>query len=378
MFLKLTDAHILDEFKVKLDSYEIQNQDVRNLEIHWQVNEIYTVGEIHFVDTVHMIEHKPVKTNEKIEISWTDGLKENYKQEFIITDVKEKRVEKEEVIGIIRFIDQNSFEFMRSFRSKGFSHAKTVDISKFLINEYKKDDKSVKSEVSGEHKWGNEEKKGTESHVLPGDRTVMNNLYRLMAEGEFLIFQNRKEIKVSEWKKLTGGQKVDYKLTFVPDNISYVGKMGDYHSHTADAISANLIMPEQETVKICHPDGKKLIKKDITYNKAIDESGKCGGTDIKWVEGNGTKNIGYATHTSEAYLYNYKKYVNNMIIMECVVPGYTKRQIGDTIEVQMETLDINVDIDKNMSGKWVIVKLVDKTHQGYYTQKLTLARSVQK
>ena len=378
MFLKLTDAHLLDEFIVKIGSYRIVNQDVRDMNINWQINEIYTVGEIQFVDSVHMIEHKPVRVNDEIEISMTDAIKENYKQTFIITDISELRVEKNEVVAVLKFIDKNSFEYMRSFRSKGFSHAKSNDIAKFLLDEYKKDDKSVKNEISGEKKWGNEEKSGTETHVLPGDRTVMNNLYRLMSEGDFVVFQSRKNINMTEWKKLTSAEQVEYRLKMVPGNMSYLGKMGDYEAKTSDALSSNTIMPDQDTMKIKHYDGKKIIKKDLKYDLARDESGKCGSTDIEWVKGNGTKIMGYMTNTSESGMYNYKKYVNNMIVMECVVPGTFKRDIGKTIDVQLETLDISQDIDKNMSGKWVIIKIVDKTHQGFFTQKLTLARSVQK
>jgi hypothetical protein len=67
-----------------------------------------------------------------------------------------------------------------------------------------------------------------------------------------------------------------------------------------------------------------------------------------------------------------------MVLAEVIVPGWSKRNIGDIIELQMETLNINEDIDKNMSGKWVITKMIDKVAQGHFTQLLTIARSVNK
>jgi hypothetical protein len=376
MFLKITDFHDLQEIRIKIDGYEIVHEDIRDLEIHWQINEIYTVGSLKWVDSVHMIEHKPLKVNDIMDLYWKDASGETYKQKFVITEVQDVRTEIRQNIGAIRFIDQNTIEFLKTYHSKGFTHNKMDEICKFYIGKYKKD-KEPKYDIT-KKVWGNEQGDDSNSHVVPGDRSLMNNFYRFMAEGDFIIYQDREHIVLTEWKKITSKSALDHKLKFVPENMSYMGKMGEYKSAPANGLAANIIMPDHKTVRIDHTKGKKLIKSDLDYKKARDDSGKTGATDVEWVQGNGTRVIGYSTNTSDSHDYSYKKYVNNMVLAEVIVPGWSKRNIGDIIELQMETLNINEDIDKNMSGKWVITKMIDKVAQGHFTQLLTIARSVNK
>lgn len=376
MWLKITDFHDVDDFKVTVDQYEISFDDVRGIEIHWNINEIYTLGYITWIDSIKMIEHKPVRPGEFIEMYWQDGQKETFKQTFVITDIEEIRTEKEQTIGTIRFIDKNSFNFLKTFHSKGFDNGDMKEIVDFFINKYKQD-KEVENKLS-EKKWGNEEDADKMTHIIPQDRPLLNSLYKLMLDGDFMIYQTRDKLIVCDWKDITSKGPLDHKLVLQPDNINYIGKIGDIKSKLAEAIATNIIMPDTTTLKIKHYEGKKLIQKDLDYKKAIEESGKLGATDIKWVEGNGTKALSYSTNTSEAFMNSFKKYVNEALCLEVVVPGWNKRNIGEVLDIMLETGDINVDIDKNMSGKWLIIGIVDKISQGYFVQKITLARSVQK
>ena len=380
MHLKVSEYLELDELTLSIDEYKISADDVMDFEIHWQLHELYTVGTIKFIDRLRMLEHKPLTINDILSVKWIDAQKEIFQSDFIITDIEELRTDKEEVVGSLRFIDLNSMEYMRAFVSKGYTHADLVKISSEMLNKYKKDSKSVKIEA-GKKEWGNEEKPGQMTHIIPGNISLLQNLYKYMSEGDFLMFQDRKNINITEWSKVTSRGALQYPLRFTPDNQYYIGKIGDYTYRMNGGLSSNVVVPDSNTTKIRISSEKNIKKDELNFTSAIGESGSLGSRMIPYFIGNGTSKIDIKTYPSQASKYSYKKYVNSMVQVEVIVPGWTKRNVGDKVELMLETQDIYTKatgFDKNMSGMWTIDTLIDKIVQGVYTQKMILVRAKQK
>ena len=294
MWLKINDTFDLRELIVKIDDYEIIPNRIRNLEIFWNINEIYTIGSITFEDSTHMLEHKPIRINDKFKIYAKDVTQTTYSQTFIIVNIEEVRPEKNHVVGQLTFIDLNSWNFIRSFESKGFNFGDLVKISDYFISKYAIDKKNT-IEISDERNWGNIESDGVRTHVTPGNVSVINNLYKFMSEGDFLIYQTRDKIISADWNKILQHAKTKHYLRMQGDNRSYIGLIGDFKSQTADGLTTNIVMPEQTRISIDHLKGKKLIKSKENWQKAIEESGKLGTTLIDWVKPNETSIMGYTT-----------------------------------------------------------------------------------
>jgi hypothetical protein len=375
MQLKLNENTVLNEYKVTVNGKNLGSQDMRGIEIRWSLDEIYTIGNIVFLDTIGMIEHGKVKVHDELEISYTDAMEEKYKQKFYITDVHETRADAAKIFAEIKFIDRNIINWMNTYESKGFSHGKLKDILEYYIPKYKKD-LNPNNELDGKEIWGNKDSVSC-GHVVPGDRSLAVLIQRWEQEGNFMFFQTRKDINITKWKKLTAKSPDEYPLKVFSPNQSYIGLIGDLRIRAADGVATNVVLSDLQevTLKLEESGSKIFTDVKLKYTEIQDETGSTSSTDIPLIKSNGTENIAVRTNLSQKHKANYAKFLNNAIQMEVVVPGWAKRNIGDVVKVHIGTHDVIEDIDKVQSGKWLISKITDKVNQGFYTQKLTLIRS---
>jgi hypothetical protein len=325
-----------------------------------------------------MIEHGKLRIHDEIEIYYVDALKETYRQTFLLTDIQDNRAtEPFKIFATLKFIDKNIINWLNTFEAKGFEHNDVDKILKYYIDKHKKDLVPKYELTADKCKWGNETKPKETSHVVPNDRSLAVLIQRWEQEANFIFFQNRKNIVATHWSKVLKKSPLEHPLKLNTPNEQYVSKIGDIQVKSADALSSNIVIPNITEYYVDHlSGGKKQVKVELDFKRALEESGSIGNTQVDWVKSNDTKQVAIRTPTSQKFIANYQKFINNMIVMEVIVPGWNKREIGEIVEVKMESHDnLTQDVDKNLSGKWLISKLTDKINQGFFSQKLTLTRS---
>lgn len=60
------------------------------------------------------------------------------------------------------------------------------------------------------------------------------------------------------------------------------------------------------------------------------------------------------------------------------VPGTFNNNIGDVVEIIIPTSNNKLDIEKNISGKYLIIKVTDKIMMNKFVQQITIARAKNK
>jgi hypothetical protein len=374
MWLKTSEYMAVDDFRFEINGKRVVVQDIKSLEVRWQLSELYTIGEAVFIDSIGIIEHTKMMPHQDLKISWKDATGETFNQTFYVTNIQDVRAEKGQVVGLIRFIDKNIINFINTFESKGFPNGDIKLILDYYVNKYKVD-KSFDNQISS-YKYGNETNPGNPSQAVPGDRSLANLIEKWSTDADFIFYQERKKITCTCWNKLLSKSCKGEPLIIQGQNLNYVGRVGDMLSDTADSLTANIIMPNIEQYYMKHLEGKKHIIEPYSYTDARSESGgPLGSKVVEWVKPNDTKNIAVRRDKSKKFKYTYKKYVNNMQILEVITPGDSTREVGDVMKVMFQSHELNEELDENLVGKWLVAKITDKITMGYLTQKLTLIRS---
>lgn len=375
MALELNSSLELVESTIKVKEKEINVDEIQEVEIYWDMDNIYTYGYITFRDELNFIENAPILVNDEIELHFKDGLKKVYKQTFIIQRIVKAGTHKGVNHATFEIIDKNAIEFMKVYDSKGYMNTSVQDVIVDYYKKYNKEENRKMLNDSTPTNWGND---GNASIIVPGDRSLFSSLNMLVKESDILLFNRRDEIMMTDYKKMNSREAKKDIFTINPDNQFYNYRIGDYSIKGGDSFSNTITNSDTEIVSYDYKVGKKVVKQNIGFKEASNSSKSLGGTDIGIVPSNSTKRIVYASHNSASNMYLQKKYANRAIEVIMTVPGTFLNNIGDVVEIMIPTSNSKLDIDKNISGKYLITKIVDKIIMNKFVQQITISRAKNK
>ena len=375
MVLEEVESALLRECIIKVKGKEIDSTHIMDSEITWDLHSFMNYGYITFRDALNHVENAPIIVGDELDMYFKDFDKKIYKQKFKVQKISKIKVKSgaKEFYAKIEFIDKNSFEFMKVYESKAYKSKPVQDFIKEYFNKYKQDDKSLTDETTPLY-FGNN---GDESFIIPSDRSFFKTLNKMITDVDMLFFNKRKEVMMTFYDKLTS--KGPRGPAFKPDpkNEHYIHKIADYDIKNYDGFTSNITNGKIEIYSIDYKAGKKIIKTPYDFSTAEGEIGKLGGTTIPITEDKDPKVL-FSTYNSKAVQSIAKKYASKAVEIVMTVPGTFENEVGDVIEVEFPTGNIKEDIEKNISGKYLITKVVDKIISGYFVQQLTVSRTCNK
>lgn len=375
MALELNSSLELVESKIIVKGKEINVDEIQDVEIYWDIDNLYTFGTVTFRDELNFIENAPILVNDEIELYFKDGLKKVYKQTFIIQKVVKAGTHKGVNHASLEIIDKNAIEFMKVYDSKGFVNTSVQDV---IVDYYKKYNKEENRKMYNESTptgWGND---GNASLIVPGDRSLFSSLNMFIKETDILLFNRRDDIMMTDYKKINTKEAKKDKFTINPDNQFYNYRIGDYYVKGGDSFANTITNSDTEIVTYDYKVGKKVVKQNLGFKEASDASKSLGKTDVITAPTNETKRIVYASNNSGSNMFIQKKYANRAIQVVMTVPGTFENNIGDVVEIVIPTSNNKLDIEKNISGKYLVIKITDKIIANKFVQQLTIARAKNK
>lgn len=375
MPLELNSSLELAESKIKVKDKEINVDEIQDVEIYWDMDNLYTFGTIAFRDELNFIENAPILVNDEIELYFKDGLKKVYKQTFIIQKVIKAGTYKGVNHATLEIIDKNAIEFMKVYDSKGFINTSVQDVIVEYYKKYNKEENRKMYNESTPTGWGND---GNSSLIVPGDRSLFSSLNMFIKETDILLFNRRDDIMLTDYKKLNSKNPKKEVFTINPENQFYNYRIGDYYVKGGDSFANTITNSDTEVVTYDYKAGKKVVKQNMGFKEASNESKSLGKTDINIVPSNETKRIVYASNNSGSNMFIQKKYANRAIQIVMTVPGTFNNNIGDVVEIIIPTSNNKLDIEKNISGKYLIIKVTDKIMMNKFVQQITIARAKNK
>lgn len=375
MALELNSSLELVESKIKVKDKELNVDEIQDIEIYWDMDNLYTYGFITFRDELNFVENAPILVNDEIEVYFKDGLKKIYKQKFIIQKIVKAGTYKGVNHATFEIIDKNAIHFMKVYDSKGFMNKTVQDV---IVEYYKKHNQEEDRKMlndSTPNNWGND---GNASFIVPGDRSLFSSLNLFIKESDILLFNRRDEIMMTDYKRMNSRNARKEFFTINPDNQFYNFRIGDYFVKGGDSFSNTITNSDTEVVSYDYKAGKKVVKQNIGFKEATASSKSLGKTDIDPVPSNETKRIVYAPNNSNKNMYIQKKYANRAIEVVMTVPGAFINNVGDVVEIVIPTSNNKLDIEKNISGKYLITKVVDKITLNKFVQQITVSRAKNK
>lgn len=375
MALELNSSLELVESKITVKGKELNVDEIQDLEIYWDMDNIYTYGTLTFRDELNFVENAPILVNDEIELYFKDGLKKVYKQTFIIQKVIKAGNHKGVNHCTLELMDKNAIGFMKVYDSKGFVNKSVQEVIVEYYKKYNQEKDRKMYNNSTPTGWGND---GNSSLIIPGDRSLFSSLNMLVRETDILLFNRRDEIYVTDYKKLNSQEARKENFTINPDNQFYNYRIGDYYVKGGDSFANTVTNSNTEVVTYDYKAGKKVVKQNMGFKEASSASKSLGKTDIDIVPDNQTKRIVYASNNSGSNMFLQKKYANRAIQVVMTVPGTFNNNVGDVVDITIPTSNSKLDIEKNISGKYLIIKVVDKIMMNKFVQQITVARAKNK
>lgn len=373
MELEQVESALLRECIINVKGKEIDANHIMDSEITWDIHSFMNYGYINFRDALNHVENAPIIVGDDLDMYFKDFDKKVYKQKFKIQKISKVKDKYKEFYVRIEFVDRNSFSFMKAYESKAYKNKPVQDFINEYFNKYKVDDKGLTDETTPLY-FGNN---GDESFVIPSDRSFFKTLNKMITDVDMLFFNKRKEVMMTFYDKITA--KGPRGPAFKPDpkNEHYVHKIADYDIKNYDGFTSNITNGKIEIYSVDYKAGKKLIKTPYDFSTAESEIGKLGGTSIPVTEDKDPKVL-FSTYNSKSVQSISKKYASKAVEIIMTVPGTFENEVADIIEVEFPTGNINGSIEKNISGKYMITKVVDKIIGGFFVQQLTVSRTCNK
>lgn len=376
MVLELADEYGLRDNVILIGDEVLKLDMFDSFEIYWDLHELYVHGTFIFRDEGNIFETNKISTNSTIHIYGKDLIDKEMNMDFIIMDISEIRSKSPTYkTHVVKFIDPVMFNIMKLFKSKGFPEKKKI---KDIFLEYYKsldNKKWVERFTQKEVKWLIKKDLTLEhSYIVPADRPLVTILVRILSDNDILFFPRRDDFIAIEHKMLLSQKVREGTFEFMPTNSKYTYRIGDITNNSAKGTASNMILPNAKEFTYDYNAKRANISK-LSYDK-IQEDGKLGTNDPGLVKEQEGDKILYNSHGNSSYQEMYRRYTNKMFEIDIVVPGTFNNQIGDLVEVNIPTNAFgDTDIDKNISGEYLITKVTDKFIQSSFVQLLTLSRS---
>ena len=376
MTLELADDYGLRDNVIVLEDEVLKLDMFDSFEIYWDLHELYIHGSFVFRDEGNIFEKKKITTGAKLHLYGKDLIDKEMNQDFILTDVSEIRSQSPTYkTHVVRFMDPAMYSIMKIYKAKGFPENKKIQD---IFMEYYKslDNKKWKERFTQkEVKWMIKKDLTLKNpYIVPADRSLMVILHRILSENDILFFSRRNDYTAIEHKVLLTQKPRAEIFEFMPTNTKYTYRIGDITNNSAKGTSTGTILPNAKEFSYDHNAKKANISK-LTHQQITSE-GKLGKTESNINEIQEGDKILYNSHGNSTYTDMYRRYTNKMFEIEITVPGTFNNQVGDMVEVNIPTNNFgDTNIDKNISGKYLITKVTDKFVQAYFVQRLTLSRS---
>jgi len=343
--------------EVYLEGLKILNEQIIDMEIYFDINKTYTSGNMSFRDVTGMSEKKSIITDSKLELAFKDCNDKEFKQTFSVTNVNFSDANNGEKLVILEFLDTFTVKNMNTYKIKGFEQCTMKEVLESCENfeEFEQDFDTP------EQKYDN--------FIIPLDRPFSHVITYMKNTSNMLFFQTRDAYKLKEFTSLIQEpSNVVYKHS--PDNPDYVYKIHEFIVKQSDGMKVNALLPDSSHVSYDVLDKRKIY--DDFKSEDYTEGMSLG--DVFNETKSDKKHFVKTFYVKDSTIKNqFYKVLYNNYELQMVVPGTLDTNIGDTVEIQINSTSKDDD-EKNINGDWIITKITDKHLGDDFMQKIIVSR----
>lgn len=235
---ELRREHVLESITCKItmvnQTYEIINEHILDLQIHWTLDNVLVNGSIIINDVLAMLDQDYFNGNATITLEYKDVFKSNYKETFYVYNIDQVREKGTDSHIKLYFNDETSRNLMKLYRSRGYTTTSINDI----LNEYfslastKKQNFSIPTIL--------------QNFAIPSNKSFLDTINYFKTKFNNAIFSRRTEIRALPYANIFGSgvDRSSYiKYRLYQENDIYYDTIYDESITEFDKYTADLISP---------------------------------------------------------------------------------------------------------------------------------------
>jgi len=356
----------LKDFSVKIDGTKLTNGQVNSIQMRWTLDSMNVVGSMVFRDMSDMVTRLPIRGDNKIVMSMTDFDGGVSKQEFIVVDVTQTRIQSGEPAVMLKFVDPISMEAIRMYNGMSWKKAKMSDIIDHQ--------ETLKSALSGKQTDFTSDLTEYENFVMHLGVSFNVIIHWMAKKDNVVVFQTRDNFCIKTYKDLFGGSKTGNKFIYKSPNSTYRSRIYAYETIFGKSLATNIFQPKGKVVSF---DPKKKAPEEVTETNSgsqgkLSSTGNTAGS----IKDTGEK-LYYrsTTHNKSATEQMWSRNSHKDLQINILVPGKFETNVGDIVELDLVSYGMSMLPEINISGNWLITKVVDNIVPPDFVQRLTLSRA---
>jgi hypothetical protein len=364
--------------KVFIDDNEVLNENMQDIEIHWNFNKFEVQATMMIVDNANVMNLFTDFKEKKVKLQVTDLSDVNFEREFHIMQIKTTKLSDDNIRVLnINLIDTVSYILKNTFYSKGYSGIKLSAVIEDIFSIFKIDSAYDTSKIKRNFEPTNTT---YEKLVIPGDRSLYDFFdYQLNQEG-FIWFQqkNSYEIKhISSVYPSASETKPERNFSQDVENPKYLYKILDVTTDFNNTYD-NLRVPIKSTW-VYDPLNKKIIENKSNLADLYDDMNMSLSKELYIQNTDGVQqsydevNSGVDMLSKETFF----NYIQNTTL-ELFVPGVMDNVLFERRGVKIIGSTLHSEEiksgDEILNGDYLVLSIHDKIAGTKMIQKINVGR----
>lgn len=377
----LNATSVVKFMNVKIDEFEIPNDDIISMEIKQDFFGFGIIGNIKIKDSYDLSNNGIIDFNgvNKITVSTVDFFENQSFRTYRITNTKGDQNNDRFKVMEFDFQDEITFILKNSYVSKSFTD-KPVNALKKYLTFLGIDDLMTTDRIS----YNFDDVGTSRSFVVPQDVSVLDFFLYLFSHENIRFWQDRnglyvKEVKPAELSPLLDeNSAVEY--TNSVGNNNYKFKIHDYNEIRNPSVLTNQVKPKEKTYRYDYT--KEIVDTTTILSDELDnfKVNAAKSNDMSSLQQtNGERYTTQSIYETGNQTYDlFNTYMNNNVL-QIVVPGSLKySNIGNVANVVLKGNPIyaksSIENDELSSGRYFIGSVSDRYIGGKMINRLGLNR----
>lgn len=355
----------LKNFSVSVGGVNLSQSQVIEIKTKWHIENFKIIGYIALKDLGNLVEQLPIRADTEIIMAMTDFDEVVSKQKVKVVDIGYSRSQSGEASVVLKFVDPITVEATRLYPEISWTEAHLGEIidSEYTLQPYF-DYKSTDF-YSDLPKFKN--------FVVPLNVPFNVSMHWCAKNSNVFLYQTREEIVIKPIKELFEGEVKGDKFYYKSINNSYRRKIYELKTNYGKMVEINALQP---TGKVASFSSNKTVGYiEESYADSVDKISSTGKVAQEMPETGYRHYYKSKTNIEESTEFQWSKNSYKSLTVEMIVPGQFGTNIGDIVELDLVNYSDTKQPETNISGRWVIIEIIDIIRTPDFVQRMILARA---
>lgn len=356
----------LSNFSVSIGGVNITNSQVVEMKVKWNIENFKIVGWLAFRDLSSLVEKLPIRADTEIILAMTDHDDVVSKQKVKVVDIDYQRTQSGQASVVLKFVDTATIEATKLYPEISWAE---VDVGG-IINH----DDTLKPFFDYKTVDFASSLPKFKQFCMPLNVPFNVTMHWCAKNSNTFLFQTRENIVIKPIKELFAGEVKGDKFYYKSPNNTYRRKIYELKTNYGKMVEANAMQPTGKVASF-NSDSKHAGYVEESYADSIEKVASPGKVSPELPATGARHYYKSNVNIEEATEFQWAKNAYKSLTVEMIVPGQFGTNIGDIVELDLVNVSDTKSPESNISGKWMIIEIVDIIRPPDFVQRMILARA---